>query len=117
MQALRIFLTMHSSFPMSVQQVLTDLVASKPIDTLILFGSRAVGDYDARSDFDIAVSAPRVGKQEFSKIRVEIAEAPTLYWISLVHLELTPIRLRDRILSQGIIIYERQKASGQFGKS
>jgi uncharacterized protein len=100
------------SFPMSVQRVLSDLVSSKPIDALVLFGSRAMGDNDIRSDFDIAVSAPSLQRREFSMIRVEVAEAPTLYWISLVHLELTPLRLRERILRQGVLIYERPKASG-----
>ena len=43
---------------------------------LILFGSRAVGDHDERSDFDIAVSAPDFEKCDMVEIRVRLSNAP-----------------------------------------
>ncbi len=93
--------------PQSVQLILDTLVITHPIDELILFGSRAVGDYEPRSDFDIAVRAPSIDRYQFSKIRVETAEARTLYWISLVHFDTTPTRFQSRIREQGVTIYER----------
>jgi predicted nucleotidyltransferase len=77
------------------------------IERLILFGSRAAGDADPRADVDLALSAPRLTRPQFARLRVDAYEAPTLYWISLVHLEATPERLRERIEIQGIVIYER----------
>lgn len=93
--------------PHSVQRVLDALVRNHPIEELILFGSRAVGDCEPRSDFDIAVCAPSIERYQFSKIRVETAESRTLYWVSLVHFDTTPKRLQCRIREQGVTIYER----------
>jgi len=100
--------------PESVQLVLDTLVKTYPVEELILFGSRAVGDHEPRSDFDIAVRANAIDRYQFSKIRVEIAEARTLYWVSLVHFDTTPPKLQERIQKQGVTIYDRSKATGQF---
>lgn len=93
--------------PLSVQSVIDELVDIYPIEKLVLFGSRAVGDFDPRSDFDIAVFAPELCKKKFSKLRLDAAESRTLYWVSLVHFESNPPALQERIVSQGVVIYER----------
>lgn len=93
--------------PASVHRVIKELVKLYPIDKLVIFGSRAVGDHEDRSDFDIAVFSKSICRKKFSKLRLEIAESRTLYWISLVHFESNPPALKKRILEQGITIYER----------
>jgi predicted nucleotidyltransferase len=93
--------------PISVQRVIEDLVLFYPIDRLVLFGSRAVGDFEERSDFDIAVFSQSLCKGQFSKLKLDAAESRTLYWVSLVHFESNPPALQRRILEQGITIYER----------
>lgn len=93
--------------PSSVENVIKELVNRYPIDKLVLFGSRAVGDYEDRSDFDIAVFSKSLCRGKFSKLRLDAAESRTLYWVSLVHFESNPAVLQQRILEQGIIIYER----------
>lgn len=103
--------------PESVQQVLAMLVRTYPIEELILYGSRAVGDHEPRSDFDIAVRATAMSRHAFSKMRLDIAEARSLYWISLVHLNTTPPKLQARIKEQGITIYELSKTAGQLIQS
>lgn len=100
--------------PESVQLVLDSLVQAYPVEELILFGSRAVGDHEPRSDFDIAVRASEIDRYQFSKIRVEISEARTLYWVSLVHFNTTPPKLQARIQEQGVTIYDQSKAARQF---
>lgn len=93
--------------PQSVNNVIKELVELYPIDKLVLFGSRAVGDHEERSDFDIAVFSKSICRNNFSKLRLDAAESRTLFWISLVHFESNPPALQQRILEQGIIIYER----------
>ncbi|WP_080516749.1 nucleotidyltransferase family protein [Teredinibacter turnerae] len=98
--------------PISVENVLKELVERYPIDKLVLFGSRAVGDNEERSDFDIAVFSKSLCKRKFSKLRLDAADSRTLYWVSLVHFESNPAALQERILQQGIIIYERTQTAG-----
>jgi len=93
--------------PLSVKKVIKELVELYPIDKLVLFGSRAVGDYESRSDFDIAVFSRSLCRKKFSRLRLDAAESRTLYWVSLVHFESNPPALQQRILEQGITIYER----------
>ncbi len=93
--------------PISVQRVIDELVELYPIDKLVLFGSRAVGDFEERSDFDIAVFSQTLCRKKFSRLRLDAADSRTLYWVSLVHFETNPQALQQRILEQGITIYER----------
>lgn len=60
--------------PLSVQSVIDELVDLYPIEKLVLFGSRAVGDFDPRSDFDIAVFAPKLCRKKFSRLRLDAAD-------------------------------------------
>ncbi len=99
--------------PKCVQAFLNRLVEEYPIEELLVFGSRAVGDHEPRSDFDIGVRAASIERCHFSRLRVEAAEARTMFWISLVHLDSTPDKLKQRIQEQGVRVYERKKASGE----
>lgn len=103
----------HPSIPESVWAFLSATAASDSVDALILFGSRAFGDHDERSDIDIAISAPSMTRLEWARIRDSARRARSLYWISPVHLERNPPALRDRIRETGITIYVRPQTSGQ----
>jgi predicted nucleotidyltransferase len=96
--------------PESVRATLELLVFLPDVRTIILFGSRAVGDHDERSDFDVAISAPTLTRTEFSKMRDAITHSRTLYKISVSLLETMPERLRARVTSQGLTVYERTEA-------
>jgi predicted nucleotidyltransferase len=96
--------------PDSVRATLQLLVFVPEVRAIILFGSRAVGDHDEKSDFDIAVSAPALARRDFSKLRDAIAHSRTLYKISVSLLETMPERLRARVTSQGLTVYERKEA-------
>ena len=98
------------NIPRSAQTFIRRLAYSPEVERIILFGSRAVGDNEARADIDLAVSAPSMNRWKFAKLRVDAFETPTLYWISLVHLEQTPDTLLERIEQQGKVLYEHQKA-------
>lgn len=98
--------------PESAQAAL-DMIAGVPqVERVILFGSRAMGDHDERSDLDVAVSAPDLGRAGLATLRDKLNRFRTLYTISLTPIESMPPRLRDRVLAQGVVLYERQEAEG-----
>jgi uncharacterized protein len=77
------------------------------IRQIVLFGSRARGDAQARSDIDLAVACPDADAVRWSEI-VEAAEnVPTLLQIDLVRMETAPPELLSQIAREGRILYER----------
>jgi predicted nucleotidyltransferase len=77
------------------------------VDRIVLFGSRARGDHDQRSDIDLAVLCPRAGDAEWATIWTVADEAPTLLAIDLVRLEHAGVALRREIEREGLVLYER----------
>lgn len=64
---------------------------------VILFGSRAKGTAQLKSDIDIAVS----GVTEFEDLKAEIEDLPTLYSVDLVDLD----SCRNHLLLEDIQLY------------
>lgn len=98
--------------PESARAALEALSRVREIERIIVFGSRAVGDHEDRSDFDVAVSAPGLDSEALTRIRDELDRARTLFKISLSSLESMPEPLKGRVLAQGVMIYERPEAAG-----
>lgn len=82
------------------------------VKSVILFGSRAYGDANTRSDIDLAISAPGINPRRWLDIKPVAEEAPTLLPITLVRLENSPCELRDRVLKEGVVLYEQEKGRG-----
>ena len=99
--------TEEATIPPSVSAFLGVLVETSSIQRLVLFGSRAVGDHEQTADIDLAVFASSLSRSEFAGLRVAAYEARSLYQISLIHFEQTPESLQNRILEQGICLYDR----------
>ena len=74
---------------------------------VILFGSRARGTPQPRSDVDLAVEAPAASARDWLRLADMADEAETLLSIDLVRLDEAPLELRDRILTEGQALYER----------
>ncbi len=74
---------------------------------VILFGSRAIGDADERSDIDLAVSAPDIDFRRWAEIAALVDEAPTLLRIDLVWLEDAGEEFAREIIRTGCLVYER----------
>ena len=75
-----------------------------------LFGSRARGDNFERSDIDLAIEAPSMDHGDWLRIKLDFEdEAPTLLLIDLVRFEDAPEILREQILDEGIVVYERAR--------
>lgn len=90
----------------SVHRLLSDLCDRWPIERIILFGSRAVGDHDPRSDVDLAVSAPALSKQQWIFVQDFISESDTLFKVAVSSLDGMPPSLREQVLMQGVVIYD-----------
>jgi predicted nucleotidyltransferase len=93
--------------PESVTGPLEFLISAPEVIGVILFGSRAVGDHDDRSDVDIAISAPTLSRTGLVELRDAIGQSRTLFKISISVLERMPSNLKDRVVSQGVYLYER----------
>ena len=78
------------------------------IDRVALFGSRARGDARARSDYDFAVTAPRMSPVERAALATRWRDAkPTLLATDLVWTDEAQPELVARIQREGVEIYGR----------
>lgn len=71
---------------------------------VILFGSRAGGTHNRRSDFDIAY-LPREGFDPMSVVRLreDIEESNVIYDVDLVDLSRVEESFRDKVLAEGVV--------------
>jgi len=93
--------------PESVIGSLEFLTSIPEVTSVILFGSRAVGDHEDRSDVDIAISAPMLSRRNLVQLRDAVGQSRTLFNISVSVLERMPPNLKNRVISQGVYLYER----------
>lgn len=86
------------------------VVGVPEIHRVILFGSRARKDAEARSDFDVAVDAPTMTDAQWSRLALELREKiPTLCGLDLVRLNSDlSSELKNKIRMEGIEIYVRK---------
>jgi len=83
------------------------LQAFPEIREAILFGSRAVGDADERSDLDLAISCPDITRRRWVEIADAVEQSETLIPIDLVWLEEASAALKKEIRRTGKVLYER----------
>ncbi|MFH1738130.1 MAG: nucleotidyltransferase domain-containing protein [bacterium] len=88
-------------------QIVNTLSAQAKVHRGILFGSRARGDADERSDIDLAVDAPGIEQREWLDLWFQLEELDTLLAVNVAWLQEASPEFRDRILSEGEILYER----------
>ena len=88
----------------TIKQDIIRLARGCGVNKVILFGSRARGDYKSRSDIDLAVSGG-----DIARFRTEIDEAVrTLLMFDVVNLEESiQADLLDSVRREGRILYEK----------
>jgi uncharacterized protein len=95
-----------SPLPNEIVSFLNDVTLNKDIERILVFGSRAQGDYETYSDVDLAIDAPNISKIEWLKMREYVTyDLRTVLKISLVHYSTNPINLKERIINTGKEIY------------
>lgn len=88
---------------------LSTISQNENVDRIIVFGSRAFGDYERYSDLDLAIDAPNMTKLEWLKLKeYAIYDLNAFIKVSLVHFSSNPAKLKSRITQTGKIIYARQ---------
>lgn len=78
------------------------------VQRIILYGSRARGDFRDRSDLDLAIVAPKAKSQDWLHILDLLENADTLLHIDAVRFDALPddSALKKAIEREGIVLYE-----------
>jgi proline iminopeptidase len=72
------------------------------IEQVLIFGSRAKGTAKSSSDIDLAIMAPGMSDQEFSRLWGDLDGLPLVFKMDVLHLErLTKPELKNRIMAEG----------------
>ena len=88
-------------------------VAPDDINLIVIFGSRARGDYSEHSDLDVAVSTSIQDEKQRFELRLQIIsrlEGPDLS-VDVVLLEDSNWALRYRIARDGVVIFHKDTDS------
>jgi predicted nucleotidyltransferase len=94
--------------PRVVERLVRRLASFPHVRRVVLFGSRARGGHDDRSDVDLAVEVPSAGAREWDELGGIVEETETLLDIDLVRLDRASDELRSRIEREGEVMYERR---------
>lgn len=95
--------------PPVLNSLVKSLAAFGEVRAIMLFGSRAYDDANPRSDIDLAISAPHISLRHWLDMKLLAEDAPTLLSITLVKLEDSPDELRERVLKEGVVLYEQKE--------
>lgn len=77
------------------------------VDKIIIFGSRARGDANARSDLDVAIVGEKISTREWVEIYDAIDDLDTLLEFDVVRFDTASQDLKQRISNEGVVLYER----------
>lgn len=101
--------TSQEVVPGFVQDVVDAAVARLAPERVILFGSRARGDGEATSDYDLAVDAPGLPEPQWARFVLDAQEGfGALLDLDLVRLDQADPGLRARIENEGQLLYVRR---------
>lgn len=89
-----------------MQQVFTKIPA---IEKVILYGSRATGDFEKGSDVDLAVAGEKLSFNDIPRLHYMLEnESPTLLWFDVLNYDtLKNEKLKQNIKKTGIVIFEK----------
>ncbi len=97
--------------PSNVRDRLGRLFSTRSeVAKVIVFGSRARGDADERSDIDLAIVAPTATPRLWLDIVFALEDMDTLLSIDVVRWAEASSALKARIIADGKMLYEQQKS-------
>jgi len=98
--------TVYESSLESLKNIVKDVFKGEDV-TVILFGSRARGDYFETSDVDVGI-LPRgeVNKSKIALLRERIENSNIPYKVDVVDLSLASKEFADKVLKEGLLIWK-----------
>lgn len=99
-------LTVYESSLELLKNIVRDVFEGEDV-TVILFGSRARGDYLETSDMDIGIF-PRgeMDKSKIALLREKIENSNIPYKVDVVDLSQASKEFTDQVLKEGVVIWE-----------
>lgn len=97
----------RSDLPVTIRRLLDYAKNLLDPEKIILFGSRARGDARETSDFDLAFVIATEREKDWPRFVCHVQEEPfTLHKLDLVNWSEASESLREKILQEGITLYE-----------
>jgi predicted nucleotidyltransferase len=87
------------------------------VERVLVYGSRARGDFSPTSDLDLAVDAPEMAPAEFARLRLDFDELPFVLKTDLVWLQGAGEPLRAGIQRDAKAVFQREGAQHFFQES
>lgn len=76
------------------------------IEKVLIFGSRARGDYKKTSDIDIAIFSENITSTRLNLLRNDFDELDIIYTIDVVDFNrISKEKLKNNIVNDGVVIY------------
>lgn len=80
------------------------------IEKIMLFGSRAKGTHDSRSDIDLAVKCPLATESDWNGVMEIIENADTLLKIDCIRFDkIQNKKFENALMEAHIVLFERRK--------
>jgi len=87
------------------------LAGFSDVEKVILYGSRAKGNYRPGSDIDLALFGTQLGRSTLSKLSALLDESPIPYQVDLTRWDdIENESLREHIQRAGVVFYVRKPA-------
>jgi predicted nucleotidyltransferase len=84
-------------------------------EKIILFGSRAKGNFAPYSDIDLAIEGvPQLSIRDFRKLKEKIETISWPFFVDLVFLEKVDEEFKNIINETGRIIYEKNRNTSKY---
>lgn len=81
--------------------------ATRNIELAYLFGSRARGKAGPLSDYDFAILAPDMGREEYYRLILDLSALMGGASVDVVMLKFAPVELQYRVIKEGFLLYQK----------
>ena len=103
---------MDTGLSPQIMNTITNILAAQPkVDEAVVFGSRAMGNYEPGSDLDIAVKGPALSHRDILRMLAQIDDVELLINIDLVHYDkISDPNVISHIDRKGKLLFQRADA-------